>query len=464
MHIGKYKILGLLGKGGMGRVYKARMPVIEKIVALKRLTPAEHMIHLLGRQTVEELFINEARTLARIRHPHIASILDFDRDQQKRPFFVMEYHCKNLGLLIGEHYVMEAPTRILPPVRAARIADQILAGLDRLHHAGIFHRDIKPYNVLITDEDQVSLIDFGLSLLRGEIREMPESFKVGTPFYAPPEQEADPNAVDERADLFSTGVLIWRMLTGFLPPEHGSPPRPGSLNTILGDCFDDFLRTATARDPKSRFADASAMRRSLATAIDTWRNQLEKTCRIFSAQPADLKTGHRQSPAGRRKQPVKIRPDRACRFFGLNPLWRPEPMVSADFENVDGQRIIDRTHGLIWQQSGERYPVDWHQAKAYVGQLNDTAHGGITTWRLPTVDELICLIRPLSETGDFCTPPLFDTKKQQLWSADRKSYTAAWFVDTALGYVADMDLTCRCHVRAVSDQALPNSEIHQKGP
>lgn len=453
MHVRKYKILGLLGQGGMGRVYKARMPVVDKIVAVKRLAPNEHMIHLLGKETVEELFVNEARTLAQIRDPHIAPILDFDRDEEGRPFFVMEYHCMNLGVMLGEDYVMENPTRTLPPVRAAQIADQVLSGLARLHHAGILHRDIKPYNVLITDEDRVRLIDFGLSMLRGEVRKMPDQFKVGTPFYAPPEQEADPDAVDERADIFSTGVMLWRMLTGFLPPETGTPHRPGRLNPILGNCFDDILLNATARDRAFRFADCDAMRAALAEAVDSWQIHLEKTCRIYPDTPAKKRDETGGEGVARRRKPVKIRPGQAREFFGLNALWRPEPMVDADFRSRDGGLVIDVTHGLAWQQSGSRYTVDWHEARDYVQHLNDTAHAGISTWRMPTVDELICQVRPVSEMGDFCAPSVFDTQKQLLWSVDRKSFTAAWFVDTELGYVAGMDLTCRCFIRAVADYA-----------
>jgi serine/threonine-protein kinase len=182
--IGRYQIRGLLGTGGMGRVYKAMLPVVEKVVAVKRLEPHEHMLRLLGRDQVESLFYTEARILANTRHANLAPLFDFDHDEAGRPFFVMEYLCMNLGTLIGETYEMERPTRSLPPERAARYITQTLEGLARLHYAGIIHRDIKPYNLLLTDDDRVKIIDLGLSRLRGEIKALPETFKIGTPFYA----------------------------------------------------------------------------------------------------------------------------------------------------------------------------------------------------------------------------------------------------------------------------------------
>mgnify|MGYP006304816939 FL=1 len=195
--IGKYQVKGLLGKGGMGRVYKALLPSVDKIVALKLLSPHDHMQQLLGSEQINTLFFTEARTLANINHPHVAGLLDFDYDQTGRPFFVMEYLCMNIGSLIGERYEIEKPTRILPPNRAFRYIDQILDGLDRLHATGIIHRDIKPYNILLTDDDQVKIIDLGLSRLRGEVTSLPDAFKIGTPYYSSPEQSERPDQADE---------------------------------------------------------------------------------------------------------------------------------------------------------------------------------------------------------------------------------------------------------------------------
>lgn len=445
--IGKYQVKGLLGKGGMGRIYKAMLPKVEKIVALKRLTPHEHMLQLLGKEAVEDLFFTEARVLANINHPHIAGLLDFDYDQAGCPFFVMEYLCMNLGDLIGESYDIEKTTRLLPPERAARYMDQTLAGLDRLHEAGIIHRDIKPYNILLTDDDRIKIIDLGLSRLRGELRDLPETFKVGTPYYAPPEQEANPDQVDERADLYSAGILAWRLLTGTLPPEFDEPPAPSSINSLLGDVWDAPLQKAIAPEPAARFQSCREMRAALNGAFAKWRKNIEKTCEWKPAESADTPAA-RQKP---RKIPAKVSRYQAPAVFGLDERHRPIKQTTGDFQKLNGHTVRDKALGLIWQQAGSAYPMDWAAGHAYVKRLNLLNHGGIADWRIPTVSELLTIIQPKTALGDYCQPSSFDNQKNRIWSSDKKSFTAAWYVHTEMGYVDSQDRTCRFYVRAVSD-------------
>ncbi|MFW5936471.1 MAG: serine/threonine protein kinase, partial [Desulfosalsimonas sp.] len=351
MYIGKYRVLGLLGDGGMGRVYKVELPDIGKISALKLLRPRDHMIDLLGLRAIEDMFIREARILGRLRHPNVAAILDFDRDGQNRPFFSMEYHCMNLGVMIGEHYEMETATRLMDPARTFKYAEQVLSGLDRLHHAGIVHRDIKPYNVLITEDHAVKLIDFGLSLLRGETRRVPDTFKIGTPYYAAPEQQADPDNIDERADLYGVGVMIWRMLTGVLPPEAGKKPRPGSVNELLGEYWDDFLLTATHPQRKNRFSDCRQMQAALEDTYRNWHAQLERACRLQAPQQGVGGTEVRKR-GGLRKTALKVQAREARQVFGLDPQWRPSIHKDVVLHPQTPGIVRDVTHGLVWQQAG----------------------------------------------------------------------------------------------------------------
>ena len=125
--------------------------------------------------------------MAGISHPNILAILDAD-DGAGQPYYVMDYHCNSLGQEIGETWRTDRPSRPLPVERAVSCSLQILKGLSRLHHAGIVHRDIKPFNILLTAEDQVKICDFGLSRRRGEKFGAPATLKVGSPFYAAPEQ------------------------------------------------------------------------------------------------------------------------------------------------------------------------------------------------------------------------------------------------------------------------------------
>ena len=446
--IGKYQVKGLLGKGGMGRVYKALLPSVDKIVALKLLSPHDHMQQLLGSEQINALFFNEARTLANINHPHIAGLLDFDYDQTGRPFFVMEYLCMNIGSLIGERYEIEKPTRVLPPNRAFRYIDQILNGLDRLHATGIIHRDIKPYNILLTDDDQVKIIDLGLSRLRGEVTSLPDAFKIGTPYYASPEQAERPDQADERADFYSAGILAWRMMTGTLPPEFETPPPPSSQNPLLGEVWDAVLCKGIDPDPDKRFQTCGEMRLAIQTVFEEWQEKVAKTCQWGPGEPDNAID---RTPKKLRQEPAKVSRDKAVTVLGLDDLHRPAKQEPVDFQQRNSQTVNDAAHRLIWQRSGSPYPLDWHAAHEFISRLNRKNFARINKWRLPTVNELICLIQSKTVLGDYCQPEVFDSEKNRLWSSDKKSYTSAWYVHTDMGYADSQDMTCRFYVRAVSD-------------
>jgi serine/threonine-protein kinase len=326
--------------------------------------------------------------------------------------------------------------------------DQILAGLDRLHAAGIIHRDIKPYNILLTDDDRVKIIDLGLSRLRGEVKSFPDSFKIGTPFYAAPEQAMIPEQADERADLYSAGIMAWRLLTGALPSEDGSPTPPSAQNPMLGNAWDEILCKGIDPDPEKRFQTCMQMRESLRNAVEEWQKKVAQACQWVPAGAVRTERGGLQKL---RKTPAKISKTKALEAFGIDDLYRPTGNAGGNFQICDFETVRDENHGLIWQRSGSSYPLDWYAAHEFISRLNLENYGGIGQWRIPTVNELICLIRPKTALGDYCQPEVFDNRKNRLWSSDKKSFTAAWYVHTDMGYVGGQDMTCRFYVRAVSD-------------
>ena len=118
--IGKYRICGLLGKGGMGKVFKVKLPVIEKIVALKLLEPNPFLVDLIGEDKIRKLFVAEAVTMADLRHPNIVEIFDFGEENGK-PFYIMDYFCNNLGIMIGETYRAEKASRIIKVDKAVSL-------------------------------------------------------------------------------------------------------------------------------------------------------------------------------------------------------------------------------------------------------------------------------------------------------------------------------------------------------
>ncbi len=445
--IGKYQVLGLLGRGGMGAVYKVRMPVTGKIMALKLLSPNPFLVGLIGRAAIERQFRAEAATLGGLNHPHIAAVWDFGQ-AARRPFFLMEYYCRDLGQVIGESARVEAPTRKLPLPRAAAYALQTLDGLARLHHAGIVHRDIKPFNLLITGEDRIKITDFGLSKVRGESLAHGPGLKVGSPYYAAPEQEDQPEQAGPRADLYSMGVTLYRMLAGRLPvwPLTGEG-LPSAFSRDLGPDWDNFFLRVLHPSPGRRPESAKAMAAELEALLAVWRNRLDKACRLEEQDvpppcPVD-------APSGRpRSQPMKARGAQAQEVFGLDALWRPRCYASPRLEAL-GETVRDAATGLVWQCNGSAYAFDWAAARAYVEELNAQGFGGAQGWRLPTVDELVSVLSPPAEFTGHCLDPVFNREQRLLWSADRRTFTQAWFADTELGAAAGADMTCSFFARAV---------------
>jgi serine/threonine protein kinase len=444
-HIGKYQIRGLLGRGRMGKIFKVQHPLIGKIFALKLLDPDPLLVELMGRNKITAMFKSEAITIAGLRHPNIVEILDYDEFEDK-PFYLMEYYVNNLGIVIGETFRTEQASRTLKIENAIRYISQTLDALKCMHQAGIIHRDIKPHNLLLTDHDTVKVCDFGLSKLRGEEFDGPSSLKFGSAWYAPPEQEEDPNRVDASADLYAVGITMYRMLTGVLPEDKYLPI--GRFNADLDASWDDFIRKAIARRPQKRYLSAAEMLTDLQLLAAGWEAKKEQICLL----PQTEKTG-RSAPAATRLIPrsscIKIRPRDAKKTFALDDLWRPARFLPNDFEIHSNGTITDRATGLVWQQSGSEFPVTWPQARIYIETLNSSRFAAGSTWRLPTIDELTTLLTEFPHSEDYCIEPIFDRTQKSIWSCDRRSFTAAWYVSIDMGYVAWQDFTGYYHVRAV---------------
>ncbi len=451
MKIGRYEVCGMLGRGGMSRVYKVKSPVIGKIAALKLLAPDPLLASLVAPVELEAMFESEAVTMAGLRHPNIVDVWDYDRADGKT-FYVMDYYCNNLGVMIGESYRTEQASRAISLDKAIHYTRQILSGLARLHHAGIVHRDIKPFNILVTERDTVKISDFGLSKTRGETFERPSNLNVGSPFYAAPEQEENPDDADFSADIYPMGVMLYRMLTGELPDENRERPEPpGMRNPDLNADWDDFILKALEKDRRKRFPDAPEMLERLEELSSRWEKQKENTCRI-----ADFENGRdrkSESSALRRrvlrKNAVKVCPSRAVDIFKLDELRRPLEYFPNDFANASDTVVEDRASGLSWQRSGSPYPLDWEYAQTYVADLNGNNFAGCADWRLPTIDELSSLLSKTPHGEDFCLEPVFDRRQKWLWSSDRRSFNAAWYVNVELGFVGWHDFSGYYFVRAV---------------
>ena len=444
-YIGKYIIRGLLGRGGMGKIFKVEHPLIGKIFALKLLDPDPLLVSLMGRDKILDMFKAEAITIAGLRHSNIVEILDYDESDAK-PYYLMEYYVNNLAVMIGETSRTEQASRTIKIEKAIHYTLQTLNGVDCLHHAGIIHRDIKPFNLLVTDHDTIKICDFGLSKLRGEKFEGPPSLKFGSAWYAPPEQEDHPDSVDFSADLYAVGITIYRMLTGVLPEDDYRPV--GRFNADLDDAWDDFIKKAIAPRPATRYHSAAEMRADLKLLQTAWEAKKEQICHL-----PELKKPHTTGPAATRQtprsSPVKVNPLGAIKTFALDDLWRPARFLQNEFEVNPDETVTDRATGLVWQQSGSEFPLTWSRAKDYLQALNSSQFAESSTWRLPTIDELVTLLTELPRGEDYCIDPIFDQRQKWIWSCDRRSFIAAWYVSIDMGYVAWQDFTGYYHVRAV---------------
>lgn len=264
-----YRVEGVLGQGAMGVVYRGVHVELDMPVAIKTL-------HRIGPdiEAQQDRFAEEARALAKLRHPHIVEVTDFGRDPLGRPWFVMPLLS---GEPLDEFLERSGP---LPFERARQILTEVLEGLEAAHHAGVVHRDVKPSNVLLVDyegrEGHVKLLDFGVALDLGSARTTPQDIvrKVGTPSYLSPEQ-ASGSPQDHRVDVYACAVLLFRMLTGGLPfrgpgarhlllqHQHDPPPLASDQVSGLPDGIDRVLQKALAKKPGDRYASAQDFARAL---------------------------------------------------------------------------------------------------------------------------------------------------------------------------------------------------------
>jgi len=240
------EIVSVIGKGGMGIVYEAVQSRLGRRVALKILSP-----HLAFNAAFMRRFHAEAHLLARLHHPNIVTVHDMGV-HGGLPYILLE-RVEGTSLRV---LLRQGP---LPVSRALEIAAMVCDALECAHGAGIVHRDVKPENILIDERGQAKLVDFGLAISANqeERKGTKVRTKVGTPLYMAPEQIRQPEDVDGRADLFSTGVVLLELLTG-KPPKRtargvsiprGVAARPAAL-----------LKKLLAVDPKKRVASAKEAR------------------------------------------------------------------------------------------------------------------------------------------------------------------------------------------------------------
>jgi len=254
--VGRYEILEIIGVGANGRVARAFDPLIARIVAIK-LFPAE-----LARGEARNRFVQEARVVGQISHPAIIALHDMGIDEASQtPYLVMEF-------IQGQPLEKLLEKGSIPFSRACAWAAEVATALGVAHRKGVIHGDVKPANILITEDERVKLTDFGMARLAS--RDSKDTPLLGSPAYWCPEQIVG-KPQDARSDIFSLGVVMYEMVTGHrpfdadslqgicsrvlsstpLPPSHANPSVPAAFNELIASCL--------AKDPAQRCASAETL-------------------------------------------------------------------------------------------------------------------------------------------------------------------------------------------------------------
>jgi serine/threonine protein kinase len=275
---GKYEVIDLIGRGGMGSVWQGRHASLGTRVAIKFVDPEHAQSH-----EARARFVTEARAAATIQSRHAIQIYDHGVTDDGRPFIVME-------LLTGEPLDRRIQRLVRMPLGdVARILGQVCRALQRAHDAGIIHRDLKPENIFLVrspddDEETAKVLDFGIAKIIAAPGALAATSStktgavLGTPYYMSPEQARGLRTIDHRTDLWSLGVIAYKCLTGVLPFEGQSVgdllvnictspvPTPSMVVPGLPKAFDTWFFRALEREPDRRFSKASELASALALA------------------------------------------------------------------------------------------------------------------------------------------------------------------------------------------------------
>ncbi|MBY0522202.1 MAG: serine/threonine protein kinase [Gemmataceae bacterium] len=262
-----YDVLALIARGGMGTVYRARQPRLDRLVALKLLAP-----ELADRPIFAERFVREARTLARLSHPHINAVYDFG-ECGGRYYLALEF-VEGTDL---RHKLRAGP---LTPADAVAIALQVSDALRYAHEEGIIHRDIKPENILLDGKGRVKVADFGLAKLcasgDGQAALTGPQQVMGTVPYMAPEQWYRPRDVDHRVDIYALGVVLHEMVSGELPLE---PSRLATGTWAGGRPLGAVVARMLEREPAQRYPNIGAVAADLAKAAESLRSAVDASTR-----------------------------------------------------------------------------------------------------------------------------------------------------------------------------------------
>lgn len=356
--LGKYQVTRELGRGAMGVVYEAFDPLIERTVAIKTILKSS-----VDKSETEEAFSRfrrEARAAGRLSHPKIVAIYEYGEDDDMA-FIVMELI---RGKELKDYFDREDSFSLHDGVR---IVMQILDALDYSHTHGVVHRDIKPANVLITRDGKVKIADFGIAKIDSSMLTQAGAV-MGTPTYMPPEQFMGAE-VDQRADIYSTGVILYQFLTGLRPFTGGvisvmhqvinqDPTPPSHINPNVPPELDAVVKKAMAKKPEDRYQTVAEFMTALKLA--------------GQALPAAQESGSQQAGAGKPRAALK------------QGAYGPEGTVKLPDRTITTE--VRRKHDIeSWQRiTNSRDPADFRR---YLEEYPDGEFTELARRRLSSLTE-----------------------------------------------------------------------------
>jgi PAS domain S-box-containing protein len=288
-NLGRYRLIQMLGEGGMGTVYKAHDPKLDRLVAVK---VPRFDVPRSDLAIVVQRFLREARSAAQVRHPNVCPIYDVD-EHDGVPFVVMAYV---EGQSLAEYLRLMRPDADL--AESVRLVRQVAVGLRAVHSHGIVHRDLKPANILLDKDGQPLLTDFGLARPENETQRLTmHGAVIGTPGYMAPEQAAgEAERIGAPTDIYSLGVLLYVMLTSRLPYQGSAltvllkqldepPPPPSSIRAGLDPELEGIVLKAMARKPEDRYQSAQ----QLIDVFDHWLANASKVAAATTVENASPK-------------------------------------------------------------------------------------------------------------------------------------------------------------------------------
>jgi serine/threonine protein kinase len=281
-NVGPYRVIAQLGSGGMATVFKAYHPALDRYVAIKVL----HAAFKADPQFFER-FQREARIIAKLEHPHIIPVYDFN-EHHGEPYLVMRF-------VEGDTFKPKLGNGAMSPDEVLQFMRPVCQALSYAHQQGVLHRDLKPSNMMVSKEGHVFLTDFGLArMVQAGESTLSQDMMIGTPQYISPEQALGVKELDGRTDIYSLGVVLYEMFTGQVPFNADTPfatihdhiytalPLPSKINPGIDPAVERLLLKALAKDPTDRYPNADELFRALETTLVNQKT-VSKTAPVVAA-------------------------------------------------------------------------------------------------------------------------------------------------------------------------------------